>query len=124
MSNNSHFWTRVSVINVSIIIDNLISNSIKSNAHNILIEILNPSEDHLSIDFSDDGDGLSGKYLKSVDDIFKIGETNRSGGSGIGLYTVKDLLAKMKGRIEFIGNNLNLKGAKFQILLSKQKIRE
>jgi len=99
----------------------LISNSIKANAKKILINFNNPDDSSLVINISDDGDGVPEKYLRSIDDIFKIGETSRSGGSGIGLYTVKDLLSNMKGRIVFKGNNIQLKGATFQIIFSKQK---
>lgn len=119
--NDSQFRTRVSVINVSIIIDNLISNSIKANAKKIEIAFSNPDENILVIDFSDDGDGVHEKYLNSIDEIYKIGETSRSGGSGIGLYTVRDLLSKMKGKISFNGNNIHMKGATFQIVFSKQR---
>jgi len=120
-TNDTQLRTRVSIINISIIIDNLISNSIKANAKKILINFNNPDDSSLVINISDDGDGVPEKYLRSIDDIFKIGETSRSGGSGIGLYTVKDLLSNMKGRIVFKGNNIQLKGATFQIIFSKQK---
>lgn len=123
-TNEVNFWSRLSVINLSIIIDNLISNSIKAKANKILIIIENQDNNILTINFSDNGDGVPEKYLKSIDEIFKLGETSRMGGSGIGLYTVKDLLTKMRGKITFLGNNIYLHGATFQLTFIKYTTKE
>lgn len=121
---DAKFPSRLSVINLSIIIDNLISNSIKAKADQILITVENREENVLNIYFSDNGDGVPEKYLKTIDEIYKLGETSRDGGSGIGLYTVKDLLLKMKGKITFIGNNIYLPGATFQLTFPKITTKE
>ena len=55
----------------------------------------------------------------TAESIFEVGVTNRPGGSGIGLSTVRSIIAKsLHGSIEFMGNGLNgMKGATFQIIL-------
>ena len=70
------------------------------------------------IDFSDDGDGVDLERF-TPETIFEVGVTNRPGGHGIGLSTIRDTLQRsMNGTISFIGNHINgLKGATFRIIL-------
>lgn len=70
------------------------------------------------IDFSDDGDGVDLERF-TPETIFEVGVTNRPGGHGIGLSTIRDTLKRsMNGTISFLGNNINeLKGATFRIIL-------
>ncbi|MCP4110433.1 MAG: hypothetical protein GY749_33755, partial [Desulfobacteraceae bacterium] len=100
-----------SILELSVIIDNLISNSIKAKSRKAMIKI-DKDKKRLKIVFSDDGNGVK-KDIK--DKIFEPGFTTTVGGSGIGLYTVKDLLEKLGGYIQFIGNGKTLKGASFEI---------
>lgn len=114
----SSFYKKVSVLELSIIFDNLISNAEKWNAKNILVEMSNTTSGGLKILFSDDGDGLVEKYLSNPDQIFELGVTETDG-SGIGLHTAKDRLKKMNADITFIGNGKKLDGATFQIIFNK-----
>ncbi|MBC8487564.1 MAG: sensor histidine kinase [Bacteroidetes bacterium] len=112
--NDACLWTKISVLEISIILDNLISNAEKSGAKNIYIALNNTIDNGLEMIFSDDGKGVNKKYLDNVDYIFDLGVTDTSG-SGIGLYTVRSSLKSMQGEIMFIGNGIFLKGATFQL---------
>jgi hypothetical protein len=118
--NSSQLTTSLSILNLSIVLDNLISNSIKWGATTIQFKFSNPSNNKLSLMISDNGKGLVEKHIKNPERIFEltVRETapNGFGGSGIGLYYTRNLLEKMNAKIEFIGNNLELSGASFQII--------
>ena len=108
---------KLSIIDLSLVFLNLISNCRKNNAHNILFTF-DKVGNAASIQISDDGDGVDLDRFTS-ESIFEVGVTNRPGGSGIGLSTVRSIVNKsLHGSIEFIGNGLNnMKGATFQIIL-------
>lgn len=69
------------------------------------------------MDFSDNGKGVDLNNFSSKT-IFEEGVTNRIGGSGIGLSTIKDEMKKdLHGDIDFIGNGLFFKkGATFRLI--------
>ena len=106
---------KISLLDISVILDDLISNSEKATATKIRLELSNPSKDKLKILFSDDGIGVPEQFLKVKTKIFELGVTTTLGGSGIGLNSVKTGMKSMKGDIEFLGNGLSLKGACFEI---------
>lgn len=108
---------KVKVLEYSIILQNLVSNSRKNNASKILVRMYRDGR-AIIIDFSDDGDGVDlGRFTPET--IFELGVTNRPGGHGIGLSTIRETLKRsLNGTIAFIGNNINeLKGATFRIIL-------
>ena len=99
-------------IDVDIIIDNLISNSIKAKAGKIVVNFKINDNNKLEIIYADDGIGVPEKLVKNPNAIFELGvRESQEKGSGIGMYDVK------KGNIEFIGNNIILKGATFKITI-------
>ena len=111
---------KFSVLDMSVVLDDLISNSEKAGASLIEIEMTNPSKEELRILFSDDGKGVAEKFLedeKSKNKIFELGITTTNGGSGIGLNSVREGLKSMNGTIKLIGNNVKLKGACFEIII-------
>lgn len=118
-SNNASLIKNISVLNLSIVLDNLITNAIKWNAKNILFEFVNNSDKELFLYVYDDGDGLSNKFLNNPDKIFELSvrdtPSSNMSGSGIGLFYTKNLLNEMDSDIKFIGNNLKLKGAGFKL---------
>jgi signal transduction histidine kinase len=113
----SSFYKKISVLDLSIIVDNLISNSEKWKAKNVFVEMSNSRDGSLKILFSDDGKGLLEKYLSNPEEIFELGVTETDG-SGIGLHTVRDRLKTMNADIAFVGNGKKLKGAAFQIVFN------
>jgi|688.fasta_scaffold78225_2 signal transduction histidine kinase len=112
------FWKRISILDISLVIDDLISNSYKAKAKNVKVYISENENSDLVLIFSDDGEGLSTRFEKNNDVIFDLGVTTTDG-SGIGLNYVRNTLSKMQGKIKFIGNNKFLKGASFEVIISK-----
>ncbi len=107
----------INPIEIDIILDNMVSNSRKANATEVLVEFkLNDKK--LEIYYYDNGDGLPENLLKNSKSIFELGvRESKSKGSGIGLYDVKKRVNSLKGSIDFIGNNKKLKGACFKIVI-------
>ena len=113
-TNKLEFVTNFSVLEFSIIIDNMISNSEKVMKENKKIQIdIEKSGKGIKILFSDNGHGIEDSEKKY---IFDLGYTTTRG-SGIGLFMVKDLIQRMGGSIRFLGNDKILKGATFEIKL-------
>jgi signal transduction histidine kinase len=88
---------------VSVIMNNLISNSIKyydANKNHSLIRIaVSIDKDMAVIQFMDNGIGIEERYLTRVFDMFFRGtETNK--GAGLGLYIVKEAVEKLRGDIQ------------------------
>ena len=110
---NVEYYGAYSLLDVSVLLDNLISNAKKESAKEIQINIFQEKDKYI-IDFSDSGNGVSDPALLG-DKMFELGVTTRHGGSGIGLASVKKIVSDMKGRVSFLGNNIYLKGATFRI---------
>lgn len=96
----------------TVIIDNLISNSLDANASHINIRIDVLDEDTLELRVKDDGTGISDEDL---DKIFEFGFST-TGGPGIGLYHVKKILKKYGSVL--VNNRLD-KGVEFIIKVKK-----
>jgi signal transduction histidine kinase len=108
---------KASLLDISVILDDLISNSEKAGATKILFEISNPNRDSLKIIVCDDGKGVQKKFLDNPEQIFELGVTTTDG-SGIGLNSVRTALRAMKGTINFVGNGIKLRGACFEIIFN------
>ena len=109
---------KISLLDLSVVLDNLISNSAKADANQLHVTFRN-DENRIIIDFSDNGIGVNlDEY--NPEDLFEEGVTNRSGGSGIGLSTIKRTMKKqLKGDVKFLGNGMyNLKGATFELIFN------
>lgn len=106
---------KIPVLDLSIILDNLISNSKKANAKELRLDFLRIERTYI-VDFTDNGVGVD-LNLFTPQNIFEEGITNRRGGSGIGLSTIKDRMKnELNGDIEFIGNGLHFAtGATFRL---------
>lgn len=88
---------------VTVILNNLISNAIKyhnRDNHNQWIKVnIFPSGRDLNIVISDNGLGISEDNQSRIFEMFYRG-TEKSKGSGLGLYIVKETIEKMKGSIQ------------------------
>ena len=106
---------KISVLDLSIILDNLVSNSQKANAKELRLDFSRRGRTYI-VDFTDNGDGVD-LNLFTPQSIFEEGITNRRGGSGIGLSTIKDRMRnELNGDIEFLGNGLHFStGATFRL---------
>lgn len=106
---------KISVLDLSIILDNLVSNSQKAGANILRLDFSRDGRTYI-VDFTDNGDGVDLSQF-TPQSIFEEGVTNRRGGSGIGLSTIKDRMKKeLNGDIAFIGNGLHFTtGATFRL---------
>jgi len=96
-------------LEITVLFDNLFSNSKKANSKNIFIKWVKTKSD-IILHFRDDGDGIPNEIKNEV---FNFGFT-RSNGSGIGLYQTKETLKKLGATIK-INDELN-KGVEFLII--------
>ena len=97
---------------MTIIIDNLINNSKKANSNviDVTLTVLNNS---LFASFSDNGIGIPIKIKKK---IFDFGFTT-TGGSGLGLTHIKEIVEKINGKIEYVDKTSP--GAEFLLTFNK-----
>lgn len=114
-TNDSELIRKANILDLSLVLDDLISNSEKANASKIYLELNNPDDDKLIIHFSDNGDGVKAIFLTEPEEMFELGATSTEDGSGIGLNSVRKTLKSLGGTIIFKENNLHLKGACFEI---------
>lgn len=107
----------INPIEIDIVLDNLVSNSKKAKAKNIIVEF-SKNQDKMEIYFFDDGIGVPELFLKNPEAIFELGvRDSKEKGSGIGMFDVRKRLKSLKGSITFLGNNKKLKGACFKIVI-------
>ena len=112
------FEKKISVLDVAVIFDNLISNSEKAGASTVQIDASLVEDDKLKLIISDNGEGLNPKFESIEDSIFDLGVTTTDG-SGIGLHTVRTVVKGWRGSVRYIGKGLENKGAKFEIVIPK-----
>lgn len=117
-NNLPEVWKRLSLLDIAIVLDNLISNSKKNRARNVGV-FFSMEGESLILDFSDDGDGVD-LEIYTPESIFNEGVTNRHGGSGIGLSTIRYTMeSKLNGAVSFVGNRLHgMKGATFRLIFN------
>ncbi|MBO0592416.1 ATP-binding protein [Cellulophaga sp. E16_2] len=92
---------------ITVILDNLFSNSRKAKSTEISLN-WKKDKTHLLLYFKDNGDGIPDEIINN---IFEFRYSNTDG-SGIGLYHVRDILEKYKSKIEILPNS---NGAEFLI---------
>ena len=113
--NNASLMRKVSVLEIALVLDDLISNSEKAGASTFLLDINNIDDNSLRIIIADDGKGVDEKFLDNPEKIFELGITTTNG-SGIGLNSVRTALKSMKASISFLGNGIYLSGATFEVV--------
>jgi len=88
---------------LTVILNNLISNAIKYHQHDQtdpwIKVVMHNGNQTLSIVVSDNGPGIEAGRQAKIFDMFYRG-TERSKGSGLGLYIVKETILKMNGTIK------------------------
>lgn len=110
--NGDMFITKFVPQDISIILDNVASNSIKAKASNLSV-IMKVVDEHAYIDIMDDGKGLD-KSITNIEEIFKFGKGYTDTGTGVGLYHIKDIVENnMKGTVQIDQKVIN--GFKLQI---------
>jgi len=109
------FEVKFRPLDISIIIDNMISNSKKADATLLNIELIPVSNKEIQLSFKDNGKGLN-KDIKEPNTIFEKGfSTTRS--TGLGLYHVKNIIKENNWDIAV--NTGVAKGIEFDLLIRK-----
>lgn len=104
---------RFSVQDVTIILENIISNSSKNNSKNLSISIMKTNNE-IKLIFCDDGDGIDRQQIKDVNVLFEFGKTYTSPkGTGVGLYQIKKIFEKIDAEVRI--NNEYKNGFKLEV---------
>ncbi|OQY03817.1 MAG: hypothetical protein B6I20_04260 [Bacteroidetes bacterium 4572_117] len=115
------FYNRKAIEDV---IENLITNSIKATSYNENNKKIKCKgyidEDKYIIQFSDNGCGIEAGKEESIFDIYYT-TTENIGGSGVGLFIVKNRLEAINGTIKLIKNEFKPTGATFEIVIPINK---
>lgn len=91
------FEMKASKVELSILIDNIISNAGKAMAKRLDVTIRLSGKNNLDIRFADDGRGLSGA-VSNTEAMFGMGVTTTSG-SGLGLFHARRIAESMDGKL-------------------------
>jgi signal transduction histidine kinase len=95
---------------ITILLDNLVDNAIKAHARHMSIGIACTGK-KLLVSTANDGEAVPRNLM---DSLFELGISGR-GGSGIGLYTCREIVKGMGGEMRLKGNDTQLGGAMFEI---------
>ncbi len=107
------FNTSFRPIEMIIILDNLLNNSLKAKAKNVSVNWKSINSSEIELHIKDDGIGIPDKNLVKVFDA-RFTTTN---GSGLGLYHTKEVIEKLGGKITI--NNKHKQGVEFIIKFKK-----
>jgi signal transduction histidine kinase len=112
------FRTTFRPLEVSIMLDNFISNSMKADATVITFHF-GLKEGKLQLLVGDNGGGVDAKNSRF---LFTRGFTTTKG-SGLGLHHVKTIVDGMRGSVRFLGNGVDQmgKGACFEVVMGRQE---
>ncbi|WP_286074814.1 sensor histidine kinase [Stenotrophomonas sp. 59] len=109
-NSDASLMRRFKPIEVSILLDNLISNASRAQASDISFDIRQASSSEIEITVKDNGNGLDPR-ITDPSRIFEKGFTT-STGSGLGLYHISQILDDLGGSIAF---DPSRSGAQFTI---------
>jgi signal transduction histidine kinase len=113
--NRTSFVTRFAPIDISIVLDNLLSNARKHKTKTIDVTITECSPERLVISFADDGDGIP---KRNIPHLFEIGFTTTDG-SGLGLHHIREIMTDMGGSV--VANPDRKPGAEFILTFPKNE---
>lgn len=113
--------TRFNPMDISIVVENLISNAKKAGAREIVFKIWGHASKAVSVDVVDNGRGLPNDT--DPDRIFEMGYTTAPTGSGLGLYHVRQVLGEMNGSIELDPDHEEC-GMAFKIVIAPQRSKK
>ncbi len=113
-NSNLEFVIDFKPMEITIIIDNILSNAKKARANNMLISF-SKDQNNLEIKFIDDGIGL-GNHITNTNALFERGYTTTKG-SGLGLHHIQQLVKSMNGMVTI--NKNKIKGISLLIRLVK-----
>lgn len=112
-SDTDVFAVMGSKLDLGLILDNFINNSVDWNAQNLWINC-SRNNGGLQIDVYDDGDGLSDLFKADPDEIFNFATSGKQNGTGYGMYLIRESLKDLRATIE-VAEPVNNKGIHFRV---------
>jgi signal transduction histidine kinase len=111
---------------VEMILTNLLDNAVKYAAQEprIQVDVVTKGKDRVLVRVSDNGKGVRFELRRKIFDRFFRGGTElerTTQGTGLGLYIVRSLVAKMRGKVSVHGRG-PLRGATFEVELPGRAI--
>lgn len=92
-----------SPVDVAVLVDNMMDNARKAKASSVEFKIARKGKESVSIRVTDDGTGIDERRV-DPSKIFERGYTGANTGTGLGLYSVRQILEGMGGTIELAGD--------------------
>lgn len=92
-----------SPVDIAVLIDNLLDNARKAKARHVEFKAAQKGANSVVIKVSDDGVGIDERKVDSSK-LFERGYTGAPSGTGLGLYSVSQILKNMNGTIELVGD--------------------
>ena len=102
-----------SKLDLGLVLDNFIKNSLDWGAKNLWV-ICSNNMGSLVVDIYDDGLGLSNKFLNNPEEIFNFATSGKNDGTGFGMYLIRETLKDFKATIE-VSEPIENKGIHFKI---------
>jgi myosin heavy subunit len=102
-----------SKLDLGLILDNFIKNSLDWGAKNFWVTCSN-NMGRLIVDIYDDGLGLSNIFLNNPEEIFNFATSGKNDGTGFGMYLIRETLKDFKATIE-VSEPIENKGIHFKI---------
>ena len=109
---------RFSPQDIAVILDNVVSNSSKHGSSNLEITMRKDASGHCTITFRDDGRGIDKAAVGMTEELFEFGKSYTPGGTGVGLYHIKNIVEKKLNGYAIINENV-VKGFELQVCFNE-----
>lgn len=106
-----------SPVDIAVLVDNLLDNSRKAKAKNVKFKAVQKGSNSVVIRVTDDGLGIDERKV-DASKLFERGYTGSATGTGLGLYSVSQILKIMGGSIQIVGDGSR---ADFEIVIPGEK---
>lgn len=106
-----------SPVDVAVLVDNLVDNSRKAKASGILFKAVAKGQGAVLIRVEDDGLGIDERRV-DPSKLFERGYSGSAAGTGLGLYSVRQIVEEMGGTIQLAGDGSR---ADFEIVIPGER---
>lgn len=110
-------YREFSPVDIAVLVDNLLDNARKAKASKIEFTASRKGQNSVAIRVVDDGMGIDDRKV-DPSKIFERGYTGSNSGTGLGLYSVRQILQGMDSSIELLGDGSR---ADFEIVITGEK---